>query len=145
MAQKNFPFTRGKNVSFKLFSDGNPHIIPGKNWNVEQNATEVVDDVNGEIRSRLDIITNYFSAAVDIFEADEDIMSMLMAQQANDDAYAAPLEQSCSLRVRHNDGTKAAYRLKGAVFGPWNRTMSGRTEANMINLKIRFTDWERVS
>lgn len=141
---KNIPFTRGKNVTMKLFNDNNPVIVFGKNWTIEQNATEVADDVNGEIRVRLDLITNFFSGTVDIYESDESVMSEIIKQQANDDAYAAPLSQSASIRIRHNDGSKAAYRCKGMVWGPWTSATPGRTEAKMLTLKFRFTDWERV-
>lgn len=141
---KNIPFTRGKNVQMKLYNDGNPVIIAGKNWTIEQNAVEVADDVNGEIRSRLDLVTNFFSGTVDIYESDEAVMTEIMKQQANDDAFATPLTQSASIRKRHNDGSKAAYRCVGMVWGPWTSASPGRTEANMLTLKFRFTDWERV-
>lgn len=144
MAQNNIPFTRGKNVQMKLYNDGNPVIINAKNWSVEQNAVEVADDVNGEIRSRLDLVTNYFQGTVDIYESDEAVMNEIMKQQANDDAFAAPLQQSASIRKRHNDGSKAAYRCKNMKWGPWTSAAPGRTEANMLTLKFRFTDWEQV-
>lgn len=140
----NIPFTRGKNVQLKLYNDGRPVVIDGKNWSVEQNAVEVADDVNGEDRSRLDIVTNYFSGTVDIYESDETLMNEIMAQQDNQDAFGAPLKQSASIRKRHNDGTKAAYRCSNMVWGPWTSSAPGRTEANMITLKFRFTRWEAV-
>lgn len=144
MATNNLPFTRGLHVQLKFFSNGNPVVINAKNWNCEQNATEVQDDVCGELRSRLDLITNYFSGSVDIYHSDEETMNAIIEQQTNDDAYTTPFEQSASMRITHRDGTKAAYRLKGMKLGPWNMTTGGRTEANMINLKFRFTDWEKV-
>lgn len=141
---KNIPFLNGKDVTLKLFNDNNPVVISGKSWTVEQNATEIADDVNGENRSRLDILTNYFSGSVDIFQSDVGIMDEIMKQQTNDDAGAVPLTQSASVRKRFRDGSKAAYRCKGMVFGPWTDAAPGRTERAMITLKFRFTDWDKV-
>lgn len=140
----NFPFTRGLNVTMKLYSDGNPLFINAKNWSVEQNATEVADDVNGEDRSRLDLITNYYSASVDVYQSDESTMQALIDQQTNDDAAATPFKQGASIRIRHRDGTKAAYRLEGVKLGPWSNDVGGRTEPNMLKLKLRFTKYVPV-
>jgi len=144
MALKNFPATRGKDCTMKLYSNGSPIFISAKNWSVEQNAAEIADDVNGEARSRLDLITNYFSASVDIYQSDELVMQALMDQQDNDDAAAAPFVQTASIRIRHRDGTKAAYILQDVKFGPWSTSVGGRTEANMLSLKLRFTQYKPV-
>ncbi len=140
----NIPFTRGKDCTMKVYQDGKPYYVAVKSWSVEQNATEVQDDVNGEDRSRLDLITNFFSASMEIYQSDETIMQAMIDQQTNDDAASTPLAQSASIRVRHRDGTKAAYRLENAKFGPWTTNVGGRTEANMLSLKMRFTQWKKV-
>lgn len=137
-------FFRGQNVTFKFYQNGKNVYIAAKNWNVNQNGTEINDGVNGEQRDRLDFITNSFSASVDMYQSDQEFMQALMDAQSANDAQGLPLKQTAAIQIRHRDGTKATYLLKECCVGPWGTTMSGRTEAVMMNIKLRFAEYSPV-
>jgi hypothetical protein len=134
----NIPFFRGQNVVLKFFQDNKPIYIAAKNWDVEENATEIADGVNGEHRDRLDRVANYYTASVDIFQTDQEVVAAYLANQDNDDANGLPLKQSGAIQINHRDGTRAAYILQEMVMGPMKISNSSRQEAVMLNLKVRF-------
>lgn len=138
------PFLRGQNVVLKLYSDGAPVYIPAKNWNVQQEATEIAEGVNGEIRDRLDLVTNYFSGSVDVYQGDADVIAAIMAEQEADDAQGLPLKQSGAVQKRFRDGSKSTYILREMKLGPFNETMTSRSDAVMINLKFRFREFKNA-
>jgi hypothetical protein len=144
MAAPSIPFTRGQNVILKLFQDGSPIVFAAKNWKVEENALEANDGVNGEIRDRLDKVTNYYSGTVDIYTENKDVMQTILDAQDANDAQGFPLKQSAAVLKKHRDGTRAAYMMQEAVFGPWADDAPGRAENNMIQLKFRFRYWKAV-
>lgn len=138
------PFFRGQNVVLKLYQDGKPIYLAGKSWDVEENVTEVADGVNGEHRDRLDKVTNYYTASVDVFQTDQAIVEAYMEAQDNDDANGLPLKQSGAIQINHRDGTRAAYMLQEMIVGPMKMTNSSRQEAVMLNLKLRFRFFKKV-
>ncbi len=137
-------FFRGENATLKFYQNGKPVYLACKNWSVDQNATECADGVNGEMRDRLDIVTNYFSASADIFQSDQSVMQKLMDAQSIHDAAGLPPNQSGAIQIRHRDGTKANYLLKGMTVGPWGMNNSGRADAVMLNVKMRFEKFDPV-
>lgn len=140
----NIPFVRGQNVVFKFYQDNKPVYIPAKVWDVEENATEVADDVGGEDRSRLDKVTNFYSMSIDIFQADQAVVQAYLDSQATDDAAQLPKKQTGALQIKHRDGTRAAYLLQEMKAGPMKLSMSSRTDAYMLNLKVRFRYFKNV-
>ena len=140
----NIPFVRGLNVMLKLYQSGAAVYFPCKVWDVEENSTEVSDDVNGEDRSRLDKVLNYYSISLDSFQFDETQMNMILAAQAADDAQGLPLAQTCAIMINHRDGTRAAYVLSQCKFGPFKNSAQSRQDAYMMNLKIRFRYLKQV-
>lgn len=142
MSSANVPFFRGKDVVFKFYQDGTPVYMAAKNWNVDENATEVADGVNGEDRDRLDKVTNYYSASVDIYQSDQVVMQSIIDAQATDDLNDLPLNQTAMITIRHRDGTKAAYKMTGVKAGPFGVSQTGRSDAVMLNVKMRFRYWD---
>lgn len=140
----NIPFFRGRNVKLKMYQDGKPVYLAAKNWDVEENATEIAEGVNGEERDRLDKVTNYFSCSVDIYQADQELMNSIIAAQDQDDLETLPLDQRCAVLINQRDGTSAAYGLMECKFGPFKMTQSGRGDAVMLNLKIRARYYKKV-
>ncbi len=138
------PFTRGQNCILRLVQDNEPVIIAAKSWSVEENANEANDGVNGELRDRLDKIINFYSGTVEIYQSDRDVMDKIIAAQSADDAQGLPLDQYAVIQKRHRDGTKVAYLMEEAVFGPFTDNASGRAENVMLTLKFRFRFWKPV-
>lgn len=140
----NIPFFRGQNVVLKLYQDNKPIVLLAKNWDIEENATEIADGVNGENRDRLDKVTNYFSGSVDVFQADQEQIEAYMAAQDADDTNQLPKTQSGAVQINHRDGTKAAYLLSELKLGPFKTGMTSRQDAVMLNLKFRFRFYKRI-
>lgn len=140
----NIPHFRGQNAVLKLFQENRPVYLQCKNWDIEENATEIAEGVNGEKRDRLDKVTNYFSATCDVFQTDQEVLERYMEANAADDAVQLPLKQNGAVQIEHRDGTRAAYLLVGMKVGPFKMSNSGRADAVMLNLKLRFQDMKRI-
>lgn len=140
----NAPFFRGQNVVLKFYQDNKPVYLQATNWDVEENATEVADGINGEKRDRLDKVTNFYSATVDVNQNDQEVLEAILKAQDEDDAANLPLKQVAGIQIEHRDGTRAAYILTGVKAGPFKMTMSGRSEAVKLNLKMRFQNFKKV-
>ncbi len=138
----NIPFIRGRDVKMKLYQDSKPVLIDAKNFDLEENATENADGVNGEDRDRLDKVTNYYTGTVDIYQSDQHVMQMIMDAQVQDDAAGLPLTQFATIIFNNRDGTRTTYLLKECKFGPFKDTAAGRGDTAMLNLKIRGRYWE---
>lgn len=134
----NIPFFRGQNVVFKLYQDNKPVYIAAKVWDVEENATEVADGVNGEDRDRLDKVVNFYSVSIDIFQTDQSVVQAYLDAVAADDAAQLPKKQTGAIQIKHRDGSRAAYLLQEMKVGPMKLSNQSRQEAVMLNLKIRF-------
>ena len=140
----NIPFFRGQNVVLKFFQEGKPVYLAAKNWDVEENATEVAEGVNGEHRDRLDKVTNYYTASVDVYQTDQEVVEAYMAAQDADDNNLLPKKQTGAIQINHRDGTRAAYLLQEMKVGPMKLTNSSRSDAVMLNLKMRFRFYKRI-
>jgi hypothetical protein len=144
MATSNDFFFRGQNVFLKIYQETKNIYFAGKDWDVNENATEVADGVSGEKRDRLDKVTNYYEANLNIYQSDQSVMQMLMDAQDVADAAGLPLSQTASIIIEHRDGTKAAYMLRECVFGPWKTGGSNRQDAVMLGVKIRFRWFKKI-
>lgn len=138
------PFFRGQNVVLKARQDNKNVTLLAKVWDVEENATEVNEGVNGEHRDRLDKVTNFYSISLDVYQTDQEVMQAILDAQDVDDANGLPLKQTCAIQINHRDGTKAAYILQEAKFGAFKMSQSGRADAVMLNWKLRFRFIKKV-
>src|SRR5687767_11322537 len=110
----NIPFFRGQNVTLRVFQNNKPVYVAAKTWDVEENAAEIADGVNGEDRDRLDKVTNYYSLTVDIFQTDQEVVQAYLDALARDDSAQLPMKQTLGISIKHRDGTRAAYVLQEA-------------------------------
>lgn len=140
----NIPFYRGQNAVFKFYQNNKPVYIPTKVWNIDENATEVADGVSGEKRDRLDKVTNFYSATLEIFQTDQTVMQAYMAAQDADDNVQLPLKQTGALQIEHRDGTRAAYLLTEMKVGPMKTSNGSRSDAVMLTLNVRFRFFKAV-
>lgn len=140
----NTPFFRGKDCVLKLYQDGTPIYLTAKNWDCDENAVEAADPVNGEDRDRLDKVTNYYSATVDLYQSDLNVIRKIMEAQGPDDNSTLPLKQTGAIAIKMRDGTRAVFILKEMKIGPWKMNFSGRAENVMLNVKLRFRYFEEA-
>lgn len=134
------PFIRGENVQLRFYQQKGgalkPVYIAAKNWKVSENATEVNDGVNGEDRDRLDKVTNYYEITFDIFLPDMEFLDAYMEAQAAMDNNEFPLKQSFAVLIKTPRGNYA-YQCQEAMVGPWDKSMSSRSDGVMQSLKAR--------
>jgi len=140
----NIPFFRGQNAVLKLYQENKPIYIACKTWDVDENATDIADGVNGENRDRLDKVTNYFTVTVHIFQTDQSVVEKYMEAQEEDDNANLPKVQTGAIQIHHRDGTRACYLLSEMKVGPMKITMSSRQEAVMLQLKLRFRYFKSI-
>lgn len=143
-ASANKPHVRGQNVVLKFFQNNKPVYLNAKNWEVEENATEIAEGVNGEDRDRLDKVTNYFSCSVDTYMQDQEILQAYFEALATDDATQLPLRQVLAVQGTERDGVRFAYLMQEAKAGPIKFSMTSRQDSIMVNLKFRFRYLKRV-
>ena len=77
----NDPFIRGENAVLRVYQQRgaavSPIYIPIKNWKINENATEVVEGVQGENRDRLDKVTNYYDITFDAYLQDIELWTAI--------------------------------------------------------------------
>lgn len=103
------PFIRGRNGKLLLNIDGSNVTVRVKRFAVEENVTEVVDDVCGEDRSRPDIVTNFFELGFEAFQDDMTLANKWLAMLVPQDAQTAPLVVTVGLTYNMRNGTKQSY------------------------------------
>lgn len=144
MADNSIPFFKGQNVVIKLYQSNKPVYIPAKNWDVEENATESAEGVNGEKRDRLDKVINFYTATADIHQKDQSTVQAYLDSVQADDDNLLPLNQLGAIQINHRDGTRASYLLQEMKVGPMKLSNSSRQENVMLNLKMRFRFFKPV-
>ena len=131
----------GKHTRFTVYFNNAPFVVIVKSWNVEEVATEVADDVNGEERSRLQIITNFYKSAFACYDdGSSNYLQNLLLMTANDDAFNPQLPMAGGLLFNYltASGQKAAFAMNGATRGPLKVGSGGRVERVMHDLSMRF-------
>jgi hypothetical protein len=139
-------FASGRNTQFRVYFAGQPKTLFIKSWAVKEVAVEVKDDVNGELRARLDTITEYFDCNFECYDdSNTALLESLLACIANDDAFNPQVQISQGLIFRYQDGaTVKAFTLNGAVRPPIDLKSGGRTERLMHTCHFRATDFAQV-
>jgi hypothetical protein len=138
MAQGAPDFVSGKHVRFKFYLNGAPVIVFMKDTDIEEDAEEIADDVNGEDRSRLQKLTNFYRCQGQVFTPDKKLLEAWITNQANEDANEPQLDAAAGIRVEFLDGSAAAFVMKKVTVGPLKLRIGGRKERVMQNLALRF-------
>lgn len=140
MATVSSALTRGRNVKAKYRQNGVPVIAIFKSIVVEELADEIADDVNGEQRSRFDIVVNGYRVSLVGFAPNFDLLDAFLADTINDDASNAPYSKFVQITTTLRDGSTRAYRCSGqhAARSPWKFDAGDRKGTNLIDHAYRF-------
>jgi hypothetical protein len=140
------PFVSGKNTTFRIYLNSQPRTVFVKTWSIKEIVVEVKDDVNGELRARVDVITEYFDCNFECYDdSNTALLESLLAAIANDDAFNPPQNVSAGALFRYQDGaTVKAFTLNGATRPPIDVKSGGRTERVMHTCHVRATDFKQV-
>lgn len=131
------PFVRGKDAKFRIFKGDTEVVVRVKNWNVKRNATIIADDVNGEERSQLDSVTNFYSMSIDVFTEDGKVLDALMNIQDAKDSSVTPDDVAALFTLRILDGSKRAFTMEAIELDDWDFKSSSRTDALMLTIPLR--------
>lgn len=136
----NNSFIRGRDVKAKIRQNGTPIIAAFKSISIEELADEVADDVNGEERSRFDLVINGYRIVLDGYTPDFALLDSFLADTANADAANAPLVKLVQFTFRLRNGGTVAYRASGnsSARSPFKVDAGDRKGAIMQNVGYRF-------
>lgn len=135
---RDIPHMRGLNAFFNFQFDGVDLKIKTKDWGINQNVTDVVDDVGGEGCSRVDTVHNFWEYTANVFTRDLRIMVARLSDLTNDINNAAPLAKAVSMKGIARDLSKQAFVTGGTfAWGAFNIAMAARSDALMQALKFR--------
>jgi hypothetical protein len=139
-------FLSGKGSRFKVTFNNTFWLIKTKTWKITENATLVADDVNGEDRSRLQKLINFYDAAFDCYEdgAVSQILQSIVTNQKNEDASFPQLPMSGGILFNQLDGSRQGFSCINCTLGPMSFGSGGRTERIMHNLSFRFQYFQSV-
>lgn len=136
------PHWAGRNATFSFYLNNDKIVLNTKSWSCKPNLTEVVDDLCGEDRSRLDSFVNYYELQVEAYMADLKPVIALLNDTNNRDQNVLPLRKQVALTIKPNDGSKVAFVASEVSIGAWELSVSGQKERAMIKIpfKARYFD-----
>lgn len=134
------PFTRGRNVKISYRQNSVKVIAAFKSANLEEMADEITDDVNGEQRSRFDLVVNGYKMQLVGYAPDFAQLDSFLVDTANDDIANPPLSKALQMTIALLDGSTRAYRLSGmgSSRSPWKLDVGGRKETVMQSIAYRM-------
>lgn len=138
-------FISGRHLKSRVYFDGQPWNLKVKSVRVEEMATEVTDQVNGEERARFQKITDGFRVTIQVYEdGGSQLLQNFLTNQANEDAIAPQLALSAGLLFEYLDTTKGGFVFKNCTLDPLEMDATGRTERIMTTIKFRAQYFEQV-
>ena len=143
----NVPFARGRNTKIAIRQNGVKIIAVFRTTDFEEIAQEVQDDVNGEDRSRFDIVTDGYQLSLEGYSPDFAHLDAWLADTANNDLANAPFSKAAQVTFALLDGSTALYRLSGqnSSRGKFKVTASDRKAAVMQGCTYRFQYMQKVN
>jgi hypothetical protein len=135
---------RGSRVVFEYRVNNVPQIIKAESIQLEENADEFVDEVNGEDAGRPGIISDFWTATLKEFTGDLQRLDTWLAEAAIENAGLAELNKSANVRFNLSNGTSVQYVLSECCRSPITVDASGRKTAVMTSYKIRARRCKKV-
>ena len=137
---------KGIDCKFSLLMEGNIMTeFRAKNVTVRPNVTEIVDDLCGEDRSRLDVIVNFYEGSFDTYMGNVAILNKAISYLDLKNA-SVDLGLAVGFRIQVYDATAPGlYQLGGiTTLGAWDLTMAERATRNMLKLPFRAQRLESI-
>lgn len=123
-----------------------PWLIKVKSTRIQEVAVEVADGVCGELRDRLQKITNFYRVTHVCFDdGQSSILENWIANQQNEDNLLPQLQLGGGILFRYLTGGAAAFTLNGCTMGPVDYDISGRTERNLATIMYRCTTFSKTA
>jgi len=143
------PFIIGQNNMFQLMSDNEQVYIYVVKWSVKPAQTKFADDIGGEDRSRLGVVTNYYDISADGRIDDTTPLEALLKRVGNesvisDHSNGLPLGGTVNLLVLPPKGGRVAFVGREISIDDWSWTSSGRSDRNTLEIPIRARYFEKA-
>jgi hypothetical protein len=110
-----------------------------KSWSIREIVVDVKDDVNGEPRARLQVITEFYDCTFECFEdSTTSLLENALLGTTTDDAFQPPLAVGTGQLFQYqNGGSQKAFVLNACTRPPIDMKSSGRTERVMHTCHVR--------
>lgn len=144
MGTTNIPFASGKNHKFVLLLNDDRVPLAPKSWDIEENATEDEDDVNGEDRSRPQKIVNFYSVNITAYVPDTTLLDKMIEYSNHLDLLVGPQESAIGMMVYPNNGTKALFEGSELTIGAWKYASGERRSRSMITIPIKMRYFKKA-
>jgi len=135
-------FISGKHAQCKVYFNGQPWNIKTETLRWREVAEEIVDDVNGEDRGRLQKLTSHFDIEAVCYDdgTSSQILQNWLANQANEDANLPQLPLSNGIRWNYLDGTAGGIIMTQCCLGPMEQNIGGRKVRvkNTVKWRARY-------
>jgi hypothetical protein len=135
-------FMKGRGAVLTLFIDGRKvDALDVETWDIEEDAEVIADNVNGEKRSRLDKVVNFYRLKLSCFNATADKLKRLLEYDEaldNDDQKQVVF----GLKLRDEQGGSDRFKLGGCMIDNWKWASGGRANRSMLDVPIRGTDFK---
>lgn len=133
----------GRDTKFRVYFNNSLWPVVVKSWRIQEQAVEAADGVNGEIRDRLQKITNFFKCTFDCYDdGTTSTLENILFNQENEDAINPDLPFSGGVQFfyRNKAGSRKAFVLGDCSLGPMDINSGGRTSAlnHALSFRARF-------
>ena len=131
-------FISGRDLQRKVYFNNNPWPVNMKTLGIEQLATEITDQVGGELRPRFDVIPDGFRVTCEAFmDSQSLLLENFIAQIAASDAGGPQLAANLGIIFKYRDLTRGRIVFRECTIDPFNLNDGGRTERVMFGFKFR--------
>ena len=138
-------FISGRDLQRKIYLNGSVWSLKTKSIRVESMATEVTDQVGGEIRARFQTILDGFRVTVSCYDdGSSSLLENLISNQDALDAGGPQLPLAAGLIFKYRDLTRGGFAFSECTLDPWSLDDSGRTERVMTEVKFRCRFFRKV-
>src|ERR1017187_6498301 len=102
------PFLRGLAAKVRIYVLNQPKVLNIKSWAIKEVVVDVKDDVGGENRARVDVVTEYYDFTCECYDDSQaSVLEPALIGNANDDAFNPPIAVASGLRFEYRNGGQA--------------------------------------
>lgn len=140
------PHMTGKESTLSFFiGDAQIDQFDVREWVVERQGEKVEDGVCGEPRTRKDFITTGYTLSVSLHNKNTSKLDKLIEDQKSDDDGNVPTEKTLGIVLKPKGAPLGGYTLSKGVIDNWRIAVGGQTARGMIDLPMRFDNFDKIA
>lgn len=138
-------FMKGKDSTLVLFvKQIKVAALDVQEYELGPDVEKIADDVDGEDRSRLDKVINFYNLSLKCFNATGDKMIMLLDYDVTVDTNNQP-QVDFGLQLKEIGGSKRQFGLEECVIDDWKWAGGGRKDRSMLTIPIRGRYYKKLA